>query len=88
MLSGGERRRLQLMAVLTKRPNFLILDEPTNDIDLDTMHSLEEYLQSYKGVVSNFNSFQPAVMSEQMPSHVILFFALFAEIILAGRSKP
>jgi hypothetical protein len=52
------------------------------------MHSLEEYLQSYKGVVSNFNSFQPAVMSEQMPSHVILFFALFAEIILAGRSKP
>ncbi len=51
MLSGGERRRLQLMSVLTKRPNFLILDEPTNDIDLDTMHSLEEYLTAYKGVV-------------------------------------
>jgi len=50
-LSGGERRRLQLMAVLTKRPNFLVLDEPTNDIDLDTMHALESYLEAYNGVL-------------------------------------
>lgn len=51
MLSGGERRRLQLMSVLTKRPNFLVLDEPTNDIDLDTLTALEQYLAEYKGVL-------------------------------------
>lgn len=51
MLSGGERRRLQLMSVLTKRPNFLVLDEPTNDIDLDTLTALEDYLEEYKGVL-------------------------------------
>mmetsp|Transcript_6173 Transcript_6173/g.6917 ORF Transcript_6173/g.6917 Transcript_6173/m.6917 type:complete len:736 (+) Transcript_6173:207-2414(+) len=50
-LSGGERRRLQLLAVLTKRPNFLVLDEPTNDIDLDTLSALEDYLEEYKGVL-------------------------------------
>ncbi len=46
MLSGGERRRLQLLSVLTKRPNFLVLDEPTNDIDLDTLTALEDYLET------------------------------------------
>lgn len=51
MLSGGERRRLQMLAVLTKRPNFLVLDEPTNDIDLDTLTALEDYLASYQGVL-------------------------------------
>jgi len=51
MLSGGERRRLQLLSVLTKRPNFLVLDEPTNDIDLDTLTALEGYLAEYKGVL-------------------------------------
>lgn len=51
MLSGGERRRLQLLAVLTKRPNFLVLDEPTNDIDLDTLSALEDYLDEYDGVL-------------------------------------
>jgi len=51
MLSGGERRRLQLLSVLTKRPNFLILDEPTNDIDLDTLRALESYLEDFKGVL-------------------------------------
>jgi ABC transport system ATP-binding/permease protein len=51
MLSGGEKRRLQLLSVLTKRPNFLVLDEPTNDIDLDTLSALEEYLSEYKGVL-------------------------------------
>jgi len=50
-LSGGERRRLQLLSVLTQRPNFLILDEPTNDVDLDTLAALEEYLSEYKGVL-------------------------------------
>jgi len=51
MLSGGERRRLQLLSVLTKRPNFLVLDEPTNDIDLDTLAALEAYLDEFNGVV-------------------------------------
>ena len=51
MLSGGEKRRLQLLTVLTKRPNFLILDEPTNDVDLDTLTALEQYLDEFKGVL-------------------------------------
>lgn len=50
-LSGGERRRLYLMTVLMKNPNFLILDEPTNDLDIMTLNVLEEYLQSFKGCV-------------------------------------
>jgi ATP-binding cassette subfamily F protein uup len=50
-LSGGERRRLQLLAVLTQRPNFLILDEPTNDVDLDTLSALEDYLAEFNGVL-------------------------------------
>ncbi len=48
-LSGGERRRLYLLTVLVKNPNFLILDEPTNDLDLLTLTKLEEFLDSYKG---------------------------------------
>jgi ATP-binding cassette subfamily F protein uup len=50
-LSGGERRRLQLLSVLTQRPNFLILDEPTNDVDLDTLAALESYLAEFNGVL-------------------------------------
>ncbi len=48
-LSGGERRRLQLLMVLIKNPNFLILDEPTNDLDIQTLNSLEEFLDEFKG---------------------------------------
>ncbi len=48
-LSGGERRRLYLLTVLMKNPNFLILDEPTNDLDLLTLTKLEEFLLQYKG---------------------------------------
>lgn len=48
-LSGGERRRLYLLTVLIKNPNFLILDEPTNDLDLLTLNKLEEFLESFKG---------------------------------------
>ena len=48
-LSGGERRRLYLMTVLMKNPNFLILDEPTNDLDIVTLNVLEDYLNSFKG---------------------------------------
>ncbi len=48
-LSGGERKRLHLMKVLIKNPNFLILDEPTNDLDIDTLNVLEEFLLNFKG---------------------------------------
>ena len=50
-LSGGEQRRLQLLSVLAKCPNFLILDEPTNDLDLDTIEALEEMLSDFDGCV-------------------------------------
>jgi ATP-binding cassette subfamily F protein uup len=48
-LSGGEKRRLYLMTILMKNPNFLILDEPTNDLDILTLNVLEDFLQSYRG---------------------------------------
>lgn len=48
-LSGGEKKRLQLLAVLFKNPNFLILDEPTNDLDLATLNVLENFLMDYQG---------------------------------------
>ena len=50
-LSGGERKRLHLMKVLIKNPNFLILDEPTNDLDIDTLNVLEEFLEKFPGVL-------------------------------------
>lgn len=50
-LSGGERRRLNLLRVLMEAPNVLILDEPTNDLDIETMTILEDYLDSYEGIV-------------------------------------
>ena len=51
-LSGGERRRLQLLAVLTRRPNFLVMDEPSVDLDIPTLQALEAYLQdSFEGVL-------------------------------------
>jgi ATP-binding cassette subfamily F protein uup len=50
-LSGGEKRRLQLLRVLIEAPNFLILDEPTNDLDILTMNVLEDYLSNFEGVL-------------------------------------
>ena len=49
ILSGGEQRRLYLLTILMRNPNFLILDEPTNDLDILTLNVLEEYLSSFKG---------------------------------------
>jgi ATP-binding cassette subfamily F protein uup len=51
MLSGGERRRLQLVMVLAAQPNLLILDEPTNDLDLDTLRALEGFLDDWPGAL-------------------------------------
>src|SRR5699024_3669989 len=50
-LSGGERKRLLLMRVLMQNPNVLILDEPTNDLDIDTLNVLEDFLANYPGVL-------------------------------------
>jgi ABC transport system ATP-binding/permease protein len=50
-LSGGEKRRLFLISILIKNPNFLILDEPTNDLDIETLRKLEDYLNSFPGCV-------------------------------------
>ena len=59
-LSGGERRRLQLVATLARQPNVLLLDEPTNDLDLDTLRALEDFLDEWPGalvVVSHDRAF-------------------------------
>lgn len=51
VLSGGERRRLYLLSTLVRNPNFLVLDEPTNDLDIDTLRRLEEYILDFNGCV-------------------------------------
>ncbi len=64
-LSGGEKRRLYLLTVLMSNPNFLVLDEPTNDLDIDTLQVLEDYLQTYDGclvVVSHDRFFMDKVV--------------------------
>ena len=50
-LSGGEKRRLHLLSILFRNPNFLVLDEPTNDLDLQTLRTLEEFLQDFPGCI-------------------------------------
>ena len=50
-LSGGEKRRLHLLSILFRNPNFLILDEPTNDLDLQTLRTLEEFLLDFPGCI-------------------------------------
>ena len=66
-LSGGEKRRLYLMTVLIKNPNFLILDEPTNDLDIMTLNVLEDYLLSFSGcliIVSHDRYFMDKVVDQ------------------------
>ena len=71
-LSGGERRRLYLCTVLMRNPNFLILDEPTNDLDILTMNVLEEYLARFSGcliVVSHDRYFMDKVVDHLLVFH-------------------
>ena len=70
-LSGGERRRLYLCTILMRQPNFLILDEPTNDLDIVTLNILEEYLKTFRGcliVVSHDRYFMDKVVD-----HLLVF---------------
>lgn len=71
-LSGGEKRRLYLCTVLIKNPNFLVLDEPTNDLDIITLNILEEYLAGFKGcliVVSHDRYFMDKVVDHLLVFH-------------------
>ena len=70
-LSGGEKRRLYLLKVLMANPNFLILDEPTNDLDIYTLEILEQFLKDYKGclvIVSHDRSFMDHIVD-----HIFVF---------------
>jgi ATP-binding cassette subfamily F protein uup len=70
-LSGGEKKRLQLLTVLFRSPNFLILDEPTNDLDLITLQTLEQFLENYPGclvVVSHDRYFM-----DRLVDHLFVF---------------
>ena len=70
-LSGGEKRRLYLLTILIQNPNLLILDEPTNDLDIVTLNILEEYLLSYKGsliIVSHDRHFL-----DRLADHLLVF---------------
>jgi len=70
-LSGGERRRLYLLTILMKNPNFLILDEPTNDLDIFTLMMLEDFLLQYQGcllIVSHDRSFM-----DNLVDHIFVF---------------
>ena len=70
-LSGGEKRKLYLCTVLMRNPNFLILDEPTNDLDIQTLQILEEYLQDFPGcviIVSHDRYFMDKVVD-----HLLIF---------------
>ena len=71
-LSGGERRRLYLCTVLMKAPNFLILDEPTNDLDIVTLQILEDYLKNFRGcliIVSHDRYFMDRVVDHTLVFH-------------------
>ena len=70
-LSGGERRRLYLLTILMQNPNLLILDEPTNDLDIVTLNVLEEYLKDFKGsliIVSHDRHFL-----DRLVDHLFIF---------------
>lgn len=70
-LSGGERRRLYLLTILMRQPNLLILDEPTNDLDIVTLNVLEEYLKDYQGslvIVSHDRHFL-----DRLVDHLLIF---------------
>lgn len=93
-LSGGEKKRLQLLSVLYKNPNFLILDEPTNDLDLPTLTVLEQFLNDYSGcliIVSHDRYFMDKVVDELMifegEGEISNFYGTYTEYFLDKKSK-
>lgn len=93
-LSGGEKRRLYLLTILMKNPNFLILDEPTNDLDIITQNVLEEFLEEYPGclvVVSHDRHFMKKITDHLLvfegDGTVIDFPGTYAEYLLRKHEK-
>jgi len=93
-LSGGEKKRLQLLSVLFENPNFLILDEPTNDLDLPTLTVLEDFLNDYQGcllIVSHDRYFMDKVIDELMvfegDGKISWFNGNYTEYFLVQREK-
>lgn len=70
-LSGGEKRRLYLLTVLMKNPNFLVLDEPTNDLDIHTLTALEDYLDNFEGCVLMVT--HDRFFMDRMAHHIFVF---------------
>ena len=93
MLSGGEKRRLQLVKVLMKNPNLLILDEPTNDLDIYTLEILEDYLVSFKGpilVVSHDRYFLDKICNKLYVfegTHIKEYMLSFSEYLLSHNKE-
>lgn len=94
-LSGGEKRRLYLMTVLIKNPNFLILDEPTNDLDLLTLNKLEEFLESYGGclvLVSHDRYFMDKLVDHlfifEGDGHIKDYNSTYTEYRLSQSGRP
>ncbi|KAG7343104.1 ABC transporter ATPase [Nitzschia inconspicua] len=71
VLSGGERRRLQLLSVLTKKPNFLIADEPSVDLDLDSLSALETFLDQFQGVLLTVS--HDRAFADKVTDHLFVF---------------
>ncbi|TWP24743.1 ABC transporter ATP-binding protein [Apibacter muscae] len=93
-LSGGEKKRLQLLSILFKNPNFLILDEPTNDLDLPTLTVLENFLNDYQGcllIVSHDRYFMDKVVDELMifegEGKITNFIGNYTKYYLEKKSK-
>lgn len=93
-LSGGEKKRLQLLSVLYKNPNFLILDEPTNDLDLPTLTILEQFLNDYGGcliTVSHDRYFMDKVVDELMifegEGKISTFYGTYTEYFLDQKAQ-
>lgn len=94
-LSGGEKKRLQLLAVLYQNPNFLILDEPTNDLDLPTLTVLENFLTDYQGcllVVSHDRYFMDKVVDELMifegEGKISRYMGTYTEYYIENKNRP
>jgi ATP-binding cassette subfamily F protein uup len=82
MLSGGEKRRVQLLSVLSKKPNVLILDEPSNDIDLNTLTALETYLADWNGVLLVVS--HDRFFTDKVTNHLFVFEGDGAVLDYAG----